>query len=383
MVKAQTADDGATGVSWSPRWGGAPLVVLAIVCLVTGVWGGLARLYWSLVPATSFNVNWVSFHGPLMVSGFLGTLIGVERAAAVRRWWAYPGPVATAAGGLALVFGYPGKPGPALFVLGSGLLLGITVRLFVRHRSDFLAIMAGGAATWLVGNLLWLSGWEIHRVALWWVGFLLLTIVAERLELSRFVRQGRLEPWLFFVAVGVFLAGLVAALEYRAVGERLAGAGMLALAAWLLRYDIARRTIRQPGLPRFTAACLLSGYVWLAFAGLSLAGHGPLPKYGGAYDASLHAFFLGFTFAMIFGHAPIIFPAVLDVAMPFRRRFYVHVVLLQASLVVRVVGDIAGWPRVHGWGGLINAAALLVFLLSTAASVAEGLLQRRRSAEAA
>ena len=44
---------------------------------------------------------------------------------------------------------------------------------------------------------------------------------------------------------------------------RLSGVGMIALAAWLLRYDIALMTIRRSGLPRFVAACLLSGYAWL------------------------------------------------------------------------------------------------------------------------
>ena len=40
-----------------------------------------------------------------------------------------------------------------------------------------------------------------------------------------------------------------------------------ALAAWLLRYDIARRNARQSGLTRYIALCLLSGYLWLALAG--------------------------------------------------------------------------------------------------------------------
>jgi len=35
------------------------------------------------------------------------------------------------------------------------------------------------------------------------------------------------------------------------------------------------------------------------------------------YDAFLHAVLLGFVFAMIFGHAPIIFPAVLGIRIPF------------------------------------------------------------------
>jgi metal-sulfur cluster biosynthetic enzyme len=53
---------------------------------------------------------------------------------------------------------------------------------------------------------------------------------------------------------------------------------------------------------------------------------------GPQYDATLHAFFLGFVFAMIFAHAPIIFPAVLGARMAYRPLFYAHVVLLQLTL---------------------------------------------------
>ena len=42
-------------------------------------------------------------------------------------------------------------------------------------------------------------------------------------------------------------------------GLALFSAGLLALAIWLLRYDIARRNAQQKGLVRFIALCLLSG----------------------------------------------------------------------------------------------------------------------------
>jgi hypothetical protein len=111
------------------------------------------------------------------------------------------------------------------------------------------------------------------------------------------------------------------------------------LSAWLFRYDVARRTVRQGGLTRFMAVCLLSGYSWLALAG-ALALCSPGDMAGPAYDAMVHALFVGFVFAMIFGHAPVIFPAVLGGRMIFRSRFYVHLALLHVSLAMRVVGDL-------------------------------------------
>ncbi|MBI2481212.1 MAG: hypothetical protein HYV60_22000 [Planctomycetia bacterium] len=354
---------------WRTRVTRAPLLLLALICLVTGVWGGLTRLHWSLVPMTEQNVDWVTFHGSLMVCGFLGTLIGVERAAAMQRWWAYVGPLTTAIGGALLVAGNLGSIPPLLFVLGALCLLSITAAVWARHRPAFLFIMACGAAAWLMGNVLWLWHWPFHRVVLWWIGFLLLTIVAERIELSRFLQPTRWQRAMVLLAAAVCLGGTVTSLWLQQWGERIAGVGMIALAVWLLQYDVARRTIRKSGLARFIASCLLSGYAWLALAGLSLLLHAPLPKYGGAYDATLHAFFLGFVFSMIFGHAPIVLPAVMNVEIPFRRLFYAHLVLLHVSLVVRVVGDVGAVPRLNGWGGTLNMVALVLFLLCTIGSV--------------
>jgi hypothetical protein len=140
---------------------------------------------------------------------------------------------------------------------------------------------------------------------------------------------------------------------------------MLALTAWLLRYDISRRTVRQSGLTRFTAACLLSGYVWLGIGGLLALRFGGVLA-GPRYDAMLHSIFLGFVFAMIFGHAPIIFPAVLGLPIAFRSAFYVHLVLLHLSLALRIVGDLLLWLPARQWGGLLNVVVVLLFLVNTA-----------------
>ena len=78
----------------------------------------------------------------------------------------------------------------------------------------------------------------------------------------------------------------------------------------------------------------LAGVLWTGYAAL---GDGP------AYDASLHAVFLGFVMSMVFAHAPLIVPAVPRVPLPFRRGFYIHLALLHASLALRLVGgDLAG-----------------------------------------
>jgi len=143
---------------------------------------------------------------------------------------------------------------------------------------------------------------------------------------------------------------------------------MLALAVWLLRYDVARRTVRQTGLTRFIAVSLLSGFVWLGVGGVLAMAFGQVMA-GPRYDAVLHTVFLGFVFGMIFGHAPIILPAVLKVSIEYRPIFYTHWALLHLSLIVRVTGDVAGWFAVRQWGGMFNVIALLLFLFNTGRAV--------------
>ncbi len=345
------------------RLGRVVLVFLGMLSLLCGVWGGLIRLPLNL-PLPSSNANWITFHGPLMVCGFLGTVISLERAVGLGSLWTYAAPALTGAGALLLVAGQLGVPPLLLITAGSAAFALVTLRVVQLQRALFTMVMALAALVWLAGNCIWLTGRSINQVVSWWIGFLALTIVGERLDLSRFQRPSRWSTPLLYVALALFLGGVVFS-AFRAIsGERLAGVGLLALAAWLGRFDIARRTVRQRGLSRFMALCLLVGYVWLALAGVLMIGFSPLES-GLRYDAVLHSFFLGFVFSMIFGHAPVIFPAVFHVQPYFRPRFYAHFVLLHLALTLRVGSDLAGWSPGRQWGGIMNALAILLFLVNT------------------
>ncbi|MEE8526443.1 MAG: hypothetical protein V3T72_21110, partial [Thermoanaerobaculia bacterium] len=128
--------------------------------------------------------------------------------------------------------------------------------------------------------------------------------------------------------------------------------------------DLARRTVTFEGSYRFTAVCLLGGYLWLTVAGaMMLIGGGRLD--GLLWDGALHAFFLGFAFSMIFGHAPILARTVLGFELAFSRRFYVHLGLLHLSLLLRVGADFAGSSTGRAAGAILNVVAIAVFLLST------------------
>ena len=333
------------------------LVALAGLGLLAGLWAGLVRIGWLLPP---LQPDLASLHGPLMVGGFLGLVIALERAVALDRRWAFAAPLFAGIGSVALLVGLPTQIGGALLIVSSLLLAAIFERIY-RLRPEWSTIMLiGGAATWLVGNALWLSGRPIVAIVPWWVGFLVLTIVGERLELAQVLMSGRTRAVLV-AAASVLMVGLGLSAFLFTGGIEMAGVGLLALAAWLLRFDVARRSLRRPGLPRFASVALLLGYAWLAVAGV-LWLLGPERVAGFWYDAMLHSVFLGFAFSMIFGHAPTIVPAISGVAVAFDRRFYVHLALLHASLVLRILSDLTAQPDARRWGGLLNEIAILLFV---------------------
>jgi hypothetical protein len=166
------------------------------------------------------------------------------------------------------------------------------------------------------------------------------------------------------MVIGLFLLGLLLSLFNLDGGARLSGMAMVALALWLLRYDVARYTLRKSGLTRFMAICLLSGYGWLGLSGLLTLSFGGVGA-GFHYDAILHAVFVGFVISMIFAHAPIIFPAITGKAISFSSVFYLHLALLHLSLLLRVGSDLSHWLPGRQWGGLLNVAAILLFMANT------------------
>ena len=341
-------------------------LALAGLSLLLGIWIGVARLGFALpLPRPLL----ISLHGPLMAIGFLLTLIGLERATTTNHAWFYGVPVLSILSMLSLLTDLPSAIAAVLAAGAALLLTWFFVELYKRQHEEHFVIMALSAAVLASGNLLWLTETTLHRIVPWWAGFLILMIAGERLELTR-LRSPK--PWVrgsFRIAVIILIAGLAASpWEFR-LALRIAGAGMIALALWLLRYDLAWQSVRQPGLPRFMAAGLIAGYFWLAVSGVfwiwfaRFFGAGPL------YDAMLHVVFLGFVFSMIFAHAPIILPSVTQLALPFHQLFYLHAGLLHFSLLLRVAGDLALVPGGQSWGGILNALAIVIFLLNSIRAV--------------
>lgn len=346
-----------------------PLLALGFVALIVGTAAGLARLGWSM---PDLAAGAAGLHGPLMIAGFFGVVIALERAVAIGRAWAFVAPLAAGLGTLALLLGAPWASW--LHAAGAIVLTAATLDVFRRQRALFTFTLLVAALAYVTGCVLWAGGRTVYEVVPWWLAFLVLTVAGERLELSRLRPPSDRAARLFAVIVVAIVLALPAGHVEgaRHAAGRLLGAGLVALAGWLLTQDIARRTVRQRGLTRFIAVCLLSGYLWLAVGGAVLLRVGALQPGTAGYDAALHALLLGFVFSMVFGHAPIIFPAVLRVAVPYHPVFYAPLALLHASLLVRLAGDAVGqvaWTRV---GGLLGAVALLTFVVSTVTAVLRG-----------
>ena len=340
-------------------------LVLGGVCLLAGLNGGLLLL--DLPAPVSFE-RLAEAHGELLVFGFLGTVIALERSVALRRGWSYLAPAGFAVGSLALLSAMA-PMGRALQLLGCSTLLFSYVALWQRTREAAVAIQGLGA-TLALGALLTLSGGASLAITLpWLVGFLTLTIAGERLELMRLqAAAGRLNVF-GPLAAGALATAAIPALLWPLWGIPVFGAILIACTLGLLRFDIARTTVRLNGLPRFSATCILTGYVWLLVSAATWLLAGPQLR-GPRYDLVIHAVFLGFALSMIMGHAPIIIPAVTQRAVQYRTWMWGPFLLLQAGLLVRIaLGDIRQYQWAWQLGGALNVLAVLAFLLSTLLAV--------------
>lgn len=154
--------------------------------LAAGVWAGLVRMGWAL-PGRSSHL--AAEHGPLLVIGFFASLIGLERAVALGRGWAFAGPSAAALSIVALLAGVPSlvvRTSATLAVAGVALVFAY---LAWRAHMLHLGVMLAGTLAWVWGNLGWLAGWPLGEVVPAWLAGDHQDEAGERLELGRFMAR--------------------------------------------------------------------------------------------------------------------------------------------------------------------------------------------------
>lgn len=342
------------------------------LALLAGLDAGLVLLG---LPAPVTTARLPETHGMLLTLGFVGTLISLERATAYARPLGFIAPALLGAGGvLMIVAPVPLIAAKIVLAAGAAAFVLLYIPLWQRQYDAALLTQLLAAGLALCGAVIWIGQSEMTRVIPWLIGFLVLTIAAERVELAR-ITMGAHAGSRLLVHAWAVTAALAVGLVLPDFGAILLGVVLLSLTGWLIVHDIARRTINAAGVTRYMAACILAGYVWLTVAALVLLLGYPTAQ--PAYDAVIHAVFLGYTFSMIMAHATTILPAVLRIALPYRPAFWAPIAVLQVALIVRVwIGDGLGIPAAWQIGGVLGVAAIVLFLLTAVTSALLGVPKR-------
>lgn len=337
------------------------LIALVAASLASGIAGGLLRVGVALAPEAGWLGRAAVAHAALMICGFLGTVIGIERAVAVKLRLAFAAPLASGLGGLAQLLGHD-TAAASLYVTAALVFVGVSGVVALRQRAAHTLLLLVAALAWLVGTMLHAGSADGMAVLPWWFTFLVVTIAGERLEMTRLMRRRPAAQASLYAVLALMLSGAATSLLAPLVGGALFGASLLLLAIWLGMFDIARRTVSAPGLSRYMALCLLGGYAWLALAGAAWAA---MALGWPARDMALHALGLGFIISMVMGHAPVILPAVAGVKLAFGPVFYLPLAALHASLMLRLFAgfDTGSWRTL---GASLNAATIVLFAFTVA-----------------
>ena len=347
------------------------LVVLPflLLSLLAAIWTGLIRIGWPWpLPEAAGQ------HGALMVGSFLSSLVFLERAVTFKQKWVLLLPVINVSSGVFFLLQQQ-QTAILMLVIGSAGFLIMCSYFIYRYKELYYYVFWAGAFALLIGYIVLWQQQFYPAVVPWWMAFLLFTIVAERLELSRFLPLKQSQRTTLLVILSMLLASLF--IPFHKGGQLLFPLAVMGTAIWLLRYDMAWRSIHIPGQHRYSAWLLITGYVWLLATGMLLLVSEEFPF---GYDGALHSFFIGFTFSMIFSHAPIIFPALLKLPLKlYRPILYAWFALLQVSLLLRVASDLLGFVRMRQYSGLLNGVAMLAFFVTIAVIVRIELKKRRLS----
>lgn len=330
---------------------------IIVMALLAGIGSGLSRLP---IPMPDPTPTLVAWHGPLMVSAFFGTVISLERAIAIKTPFAYTAPLLNAIGTLILLTSHH-VPAAQLFAVAAAIVLTtVSLKVVVDMNADFTQLLALAAACWIGAGVTWWLTHDATRAVLLWFAFLVITITGERLELTRLLGTPRsAKRACYAIVILLVLAAVGEAFTVEPSG-RIFSIGLVFLAIWLMRYDIARHNLRQRGITRYIAICLLSGYGWLGVAG-GLGLLGAFSVTSPLRDSALHAIGLGFVMSMVFGHALIIFPVITRLKLSYHAVFYFPLALLHGSLLLRIVATSIDAAHFHPIGALGNALTFLVF----------------------
>lgn len=356
-------------------WHQFVLLVFAVIAVITGTLTALNR---AGLPALNQPHDLVAAHGALMVFGFLGTAITLERGVAYHtggsdspRW----GFVAPLLSGLAVVslfaMGFlPALPPHwtaipgTLWAASMATLVGVYVGIWQWQNSPTLLLQMLGALSGFVSMILWALGWNATVLAPSWMVLLVLTIVGERLELARVSFRGRYVTGTVMVCGVLALVGGFLVLVVRPVGYVLLGLSFTVMLSVMAFNDIARRTWRLPGFTGFMGWAMLMGYFWGILGSLAWLFvpqtnlHAPLSTF------ALDCFDLGLVMSMVIAHVFLIIPAVVERPLAWPKAMWAPLVVLQIGLVFGLVGGLRASSVLSKAASLMEIAALLLMVIT-------------------
>lgn len=329
-------------------------MLFAMTGLVAGVMAGLQRLGW-----TQASTPVMADHGAIMVGGFLGTLITLEKIVPLGRKALYLIPAVSSCSVLFFFLDQNILACACLIIASISLAL-VFFSYWMRERDAAYAIMSIGAVCWFIGNF-FLAETRFYPAAIpWWIAFALLVIVAERLELMKFLPVTNQQKKQLILLLSIYVASCV--FSFHGPGTYGAALAFAGIALWLMRHDVVGINLKKQGLARYVGVALVSGYVSLLITALFMVLNPDAPL---SYDVVVHGIFIGFVFSMIFAHGPIILPGVLGIHVkPYHPLFYLWLVLLHTSWLGRAVADIMLDLSIRKYSGLVSTIAILGYFAS-------------------
>ena len=338
----------------------------------------------------SDRVPLADLHGGLMVYGFLGAAIGLERAVAYRSGgsskpsWGFFAPALGLLGSLLcllslMVSGRAAAPswvrvelfGGIPWTLSMLVLTAMYLAIWRRQPSAEVLIQVLGSLVGLVGAAGWVARLDASVLAPTWLLFLILTIVGERVELARAVfSDARLESGILGLSLLTVLMLPVQAMA-PSVGYPLLGLALGLLLLVMASHDVAKGTFRHGGLPGFMGTCMLSAYAWGLLAALIWMA-APLDSSTYWGDMALHALAVGFIMTMVIAHVCMIVPSVIRRPLPFHPLLWGAWALMQVGLLIRLLGAIRLYTPLWKAGNLLNVLGILSMMLTVVYLAARG-----------
>lgn len=365
-------------------------MVLLISAGLAALLGLVAALIRADLIHPSDRVPLADLHGGLMVYGFLGAAIGLERAVAYRSGgskkpsWGFLAPALGLLGSLlcllsltvssraaAPAWGRVELFGGIPWTLSMLILTAMYLAIWHRQPSAEVLIQVLGSLVGLVGAFGWVAGLDASVLAPTWLFFLVLTIVGERVELARAVFSDiRLESGILGLSLLTVLVLPVQAMA-PSVGYPLLGLSLSLLLLVMASHDVAKGTFRHGGLPGFMGTCMLSAYAWGLLASLIWMA---APVDSGTYwgDMALHALAVGFIMTMVIAHVCMIVPSVIRRPLPFHPLLWGAWALMQVGLLIRLFGAIRLYTPLWKAGNLLNVLGILSMMLIVVYLAARG-----------